>query len=283
MVKQETFSTKSFDWMPCPQRIADRNTSSKCPAVDSHHIKREMHFPMQGLLILMLIVNVVSLSVDSSSSRRLFLKNALVVGGSASIANIAPLPAIGDDDSNNASGETDEGVQVFKTKTGLQYIELSEGTGPSPQYGQLCVIHYVGYIKLPGDSEKSQFDATDFLLKHGNGRMIPGLDEGLHTMKEGGKRRLIIPPKLGYGGGLGPIPVGPFNRKKLNRLLDQMVAARGGRIIFDVELLRVRDDEADQGYYQDKGLSAEEFEELKQRIQGARTPQVFPDDSAVEA
>ena len=164
-----------------------------------------------------------------------------------------------------------EGVQLFKTRTGLQYIETKIGTGPSPQYGQLCVIRYTGYVKLPGDSPIERFDSSDYLVHHGNGRVVAGLDEGLHTMKEGGVRRVIIPPKLGYvSGDVGPVPSGPWDRRKLVRLLDRMVDVRGGNVIFDVELLRVLDDEADQGYYQDEGLSAEEFEQLQRGIQGAK-------------
>jgi hypothetical protein len=133
---------------------------------------------------------------------------------------------------------------------------LIEGSGPSPNYGQLCSIKYTAYLKLPNRPDKQRFDADTFLLKHGNGRLIAGLDEGLHTMKVGGQRRLIIPPKLGFvDDALGPVPESPFDRMRLNQLLADMVEQRGGNLIYDVQLLNVIDDEADQGYYDDFSLT----------------------------
>mmetsp|Transcript_12477 Transcript_12477/g.18311 ORF Transcript_12477/g.18311 Transcript_12477/m.18311 type:complete len:233 (-) Transcript_12477:78-776(-) len=161
------------------------------------------------------------------------------------------------------------GVTVYKTATGLQYIELEEGTGPSPRYGQLCSISYTAYLQLPNEKKKEKFDSAVFLTKHGNGRLIAGLDEGLHTMKVGGKRRIIIPPKLGFDDiALGPMPESPLDRYKLNGLLDKMVEKRGGNLIYDVELRLVRDDEADQGYYDDQSLTEEQQKTLMENING---------------
>ena len=100
-----------------------------------------------------------------------------------------------------------------------------------------------GYLNAESAMEFDEFDSDKgFLVKHGNGRNVPGLDEGLHTMKVGGKRRIIVPPKLGYvSSGLGPIPVGPYGRWKLNRLLDRMVEAKGGNVVFDVEMKSILD------------------------------------------
>ena len=146
--------------------------------------------------------------------------------------------------------------------SGLKYIDIEVGSGPTPNYGQLVSIQYTSYIKLPASSndpspKPQKYDSQpSYLLKHGNGRTIAGLDEGLHTLRKGSTRRLLIPPKLGYVDvGLGPIPGYPWDRWRLNSLLDQMVELRGGTVVIEVKLMSAFDDEADQSYYQDSSLS----------------------------
>jgi len=161
---------------------------------------------------------------------------------------------------------------LYETKSGLKYLELKEGNGRQPRYGELVTFSYKAFIKVAGKNTKPELFDQDraYLTKHGNGRLVPGLDEGLHTLKVGGKRRLIIPPKLGYiRGGLGPLPSGFLGRRKLNSLLDQMIEKQGGQIIFEIEMLGVVEDEADQGYYYDKSLTPEEFATLRANIQKA--------------
>lgn len=201
---------------------------------------------------------------------------ALLVGGARART---PAAAAADDggsigNSSNNNGEELGEVKVFQLPSGLKYVELKEGSGPSPRYGQLVSIRYSSYIKLPASKsdpnpKPERYDKQDaWVYKHGNGRTIPGLDEGLHTMKVGGRRRLVIPPKLGYVDiGLGPIPEYPWDRLKLNNLLDKMVEVKGGNVVMEVELLSAFDDEADQGYYDDKSLTPEEFETLKGNLQ----------------
>eukprot|EP00588_Corethron_pennatum_P009561 CAMPEP_0194268748 /NCGR_PEP_ID=MMETSP0169-20130528/3013_1 /TAXON_ID=218684 /ORGANISM="Corethron pennatum, Strain L29A3" /LENGTH=298 /DNA_ID=CAMNT_0039010101 /DNA_START=38 /DNA_END=934 /DNA_ORIENTATION=- len=182
-----------------------------------------------------------------------------------------------------AAEEKKEGAKVkevleYKTPSGLRYRELITGKGLSPSYGQIVSFSYIGYVRVGTGTEKGKpvrFDENKdgYLAIHGSGRIVPGLDEGLHTMKVGGRRRIIISPKLGYAAGnsgtLGPIPEWSFARNKLNKLLDAMVEARGGELIFDVDLLRVVDNEADQGYYDDTVVSEEEFEKLRRNFGGA--------------
>jgi FKBP-type peptidyl-prolyl cis-trans isomerase len=209
----------------------------------------------------------------SSNNRRDLLASSL-----AAVAAVC-LPSISsaDDEPAPVLTKDGEGVIMYKTQSGLKYIELEAGN-PSyktPRYGQMCIITYTAYLKLPNAKEKEQFDSTsNFIIKHGNSKMIPGLDEGLHTMKVGGLRRVIIPPKLGFvASGLGPLPENPINRWKLNRLLENMITQKGGNLVYDVRLERVIDDEADQGYYEDEELSEEEMDELRKRLPATRPPE----------
>jgi len=228
-------------------------------------------------------------------NRRSFVSDSLIsissITGGAVVALSSPPPAFAaaDDDKKEVSDDNKKevsddnkkevsdddnnkevsGVTVYKTRSGLQYIELEKGSGPSPMYGQFVSISFTAYMQLPNKKEKEKFDSDVLLFKHGSGRMIAGLDEGLHTMKMGGIRRIIIPPKLGYvTTGLGPLPQSPIARFKLNQLLEKMVAVRGGNLIYDVQLKLVRDDEADQGYYTDETLTEEQVAILQNNIKG---------------
>ena len=86
--------------------------------------------------------------------------------------------------------------------------DLVVGNGATAEAGQDVVIHYVGRLAdgTQFDSSRARRDPLDFAL--GAGDVIKGLDEGLPGMKVGGKRKLIIPSKLGYGaaGAGGVIP-----------------------------------------------------------------------------
>lgn len=102
--------------------------------------------------------------------------------------------------------------KMTKTPSGLQYEDTKVGTGASPKSGQTCVMHYTGWLWENGAKGK-KFDSsvdrgTPFSFPLGQGRVIKGWDEGVATMKVGGKRTLLIPPDLGYGarGAGGVIP-----------------------------------------------------------------------------
>ena len=113
------------------------------------------------------------------------------------------------------------------TSTGLQIIDTKAGTGATPRAGQTAVVHYTGWLSNNG-AKGAKFDSSvdrnePFEFPLGQGRVIKGWDEGVATMKIGGKRTLIVPPQLGYGarGAGGVIPP-------------------NATLIFDVELLGVK-------------------------------------------
>ena len=113
------------------------------------------------------------------------------------------------------------------TASGLQIIDTKAGTGASPKPGQTCVMHYTGWLYENGQKGKKFDSSVDrnepFEFPIGQGRVIAGWDEGVASMKVGGKRTLIIPPALGYGarGAGGVIPP-------------------NATLMFDVELLAVK-------------------------------------------
>jgi peptidylprolyl isomerase len=98
------------------------------------------------------------------------------------------------------------------TPSGLQITDSKVGTGATPKPGQICVMHYTGWLYENGAKGKKFDSSVDrgqpFEFPIGQGRVIAGWDEGVSTMKVGGKRTLIIPPEMGYGarGAGGVIP-----------------------------------------------------------------------------
>lgn len=114
-------------------------------------------------------------------------------------------------------------VQKVTTPSGLQYEEVEEGTGALPQAGQTVIVHYTGYLTDGKKFDSSVDRGQPFQFVLGKGMVIKGWDEGLSTMKIGGKRRLTIPADLGYGprGAGGVIPP-------------------NATLVFDVQLLGVK-------------------------------------------
>jgi peptidylprolyl isomerase len=102
--------------------------------------------------------------------------------------------------------------KMTKTSSGLEYEDVVVGTGATPKSGQTCVMHYTGWLWQNGQKGKKFDSSVDrgqpFEFQLGLGRVIKGWDEGVASMKVGGKRNLIIPPNLGYGmrGAGGVIP-----------------------------------------------------------------------------
>ena len=117
--------------------------------------------------------------------------------------------------------------KVMTTPSGLQIIDTTVGKGLTPMTGQTCVMHYTGWLYEDGKKGKKFDSSVDrgqpFEFPIGMKQVIAGWDEGVATMKVGGKRTLIIPPQLGYGarGAGGVIPP-------------------NATLIFDVELLGIK-------------------------------------------
>ncbi len=91
--------------------------------------------------------------------------------------------------------------KTMTTPSGLQIIDGTVGTGASPKPGQICVMHYTGWLYEDGKKGKKFDSSVDrnepFEFPIGQHRVIAGWDEGVASMKVGGKRTLIIPPDLG--------------------------------------------------------------------------------------
>jgi peptidylprolyl isomerase len=99
-----------------------------------------------------------------------------------------------------------------KTESGLQYVDTKEGDGETPEKGQTCLVHYTGWL-WENNAKGNEFDSSHkrnapLAFPVGRGRVIKGWDEGVSTMKVGGKRELVIPPDLAYAarGAGGVIP-----------------------------------------------------------------------------
>ncbi len=145
--------------------------------------------------------------------------------GPAAMGPTAPAPPSADISHTPATtkiaGKT---VTLKATPSGLQYYDIKVGTGPSPAPGQTADVQYVGALPDGTKFDSSYDHGTDpFPVQVGAGQVIKGWDEGLATMKVGGKRRLVVPADLAYGP-QSPSPAIPPN----------------STLVFDVELVAVK-------------------------------------------
>ena len=85
------------------------------------------------------------------------------------------------------------------TTSGLQYSDITAGTGSEAKTGDSVEVHYTGWLKDGKKFDSSLDRGQPFAFRLGQGMVIKGWDEGVAGMKVGGKRKLIIPADLAYG------------------------------------------------------------------------------------
>lgn len=114
--------------------------------------------------------------------------------------------------------------KTVKDPSGLEYDDMTVGTGPAPKQGQFVKVHYIGTL-----TDGTEFDASykrnqPFEFQLGAGQVIPGWDKCVATMKVGGRRKVTIPSDLAYGPSGRPPVIPP-----------------AATLVFDIELLGVSD------------------------------------------
>lgn len=180
---------------------------------------REILISLGVMLACVLVLVVSQFTVNKTEVQAAELPDQPTV---TAPAQPAQPPLIAQALANNASEKKVEASENYvTTDSGLKYLDMVEGTGELPQAGQKVTVHYTGTLEDGSKFDSSRDRGQPFAFTLGAGQVIKGWDEGLATMKVGGRRQLVIPPELGYGSrGIGPIPP-------------------NSTLIFDVELLKV--------------------------------------------
>jgi FKBP-type peptidyl-prolyl cis-trans isomerase len=163
------------------------------------------------------------LLLEPSPSGRLWLLAITVVGGSlGTVGYLAAGRALTTQDEGAAFAVYDAIASVHRQPSGLEWQDVEVGQGPLASPGRTAVVHYTGWLASGRKFDSSQDRGKTFEFPVGGGRVIRAWDEGVQTMRQRGRRRLIVPPQLGYGGtGAGAIPP-------------------NATLVFDIELVDVR-------------------------------------------
>ena len=112
---------------------------------------------------------------------------------------------------------------MTRTPSGLRYQDVTVGSGTTATAGKTVSVHYTGWLPNGEKFDSSRDRNQPFGFTLGAGQVIAGWDEGVAGMKVGGRRKLVIPPDLGYGTAGAPPDIPP-----------------GATLVFDVELLDVK-------------------------------------------
>lgn len=185
---------------------------------------------MKAILIsvaVMLVCGLILLVAQLSSTQKPALADELTgpqqqVVSSAPEGTLFASNTMSNPSSGDAGNEAAASGKVETTPSGLKYVDLEAGTGATPKAGQTVVVHYTGTLENGKKFDSSRDRNQPFSFPLGMGKVIKGWDEGLSTMRVGGRRQLIIPPELGYG----PRSAGG-------------VIPPNSTLIFDVELLKI--------------------------------------------
>nr|UXY88369.1 fkbp-like protein [Cryptomonas curvata] len=175
--------------------------------------------------------SIINLKIE----RNFFFKNYLKTIFLACIINITSFAFSEYSDKNQK--------KASYTNNGLTSITYLNGEGPTPKWGDFVKINYVIYL-LDKNNNIQKIDSTyerytPFTFRHGSGQVIIGIEEAIHNMNTGTKKRVIIPDNLGYISlNLGPVPPLDINRHKLfkqekNETLDNK------QLFVDIELVKI--------------------------------------------
>jgi peptidylprolyl isomerase len=124
---------------------------------------------------------------------------------------------------HKAPAKSKSSGKIVTTKSGLKYEDLEVGKGPSPKSGQTVTVHYTGWLTNGKKFDSSKDHGQPFEFQIGQEQVIKGWDEGVSTMKVGGRRKLTIPPGLAYG----------------ERAMGDDIPANS-TLVFEVELLGIK-------------------------------------------